>query len=79
MNGKTSKRIRKLLVKPDIRLLALIHEVYGERTKEMGNRQVYQAVKKMYKKGLIKMRGGKLCNTNLPDLPEMPLEENVTG
>ena len=76
MNGKRSKLIRKMLVKPDIRLLTLVHEVYGERTKDMGPRQLYQAVKKMYKKGLIKMKGGKLCNTNLP---EMSPEKNVTG
>lgn len=76
MNGKTSKRIRKLLVKPDLRLLALVHEVYGERTKKMESRQLYQAVKKMYKRGLIKMRRGKLCNTNLP---EMSPKKNVTG
>lgn len=76
MNGKRSKLIRKMLVKPDIRLLTLVHEVYGERTKDMGPRQLYQAVKKMYKKGLIKMKGGKLCNTNLP---EMLPKKNVTG
>ena len=76
MNGRISKQIRKILIKPDLRLLALVHETYGERTKKMEHRQLYQAVKKMYKRGLIKMRKGKLCNTNLP---EMLPKKNVTG
>jgi hypothetical protein len=63
MNGKPAKKIRKLLKKPDTALLVLIHKVYGEETKNMNERQVYQAAKKMYKKGLIKFKKEKVWNT----------------
>ena len=53
MRGKRAKQIRKLLRKPDAGLLVLINKVYGDKTKDMDYRQVYQAVKKMYKMGLI--------------------------
>lgn len=53
MNGRTAKKIRKLLRKPDAGLLVLINKVYGDKTKTMEYRQIYQAVKKMYKMGLI--------------------------
>lgn len=53
MNSKAAKKIRKLLKNPDAGLLVLIHKVYGEKTKDMDQRQLYQAVKKMYKDGLI--------------------------
>lgn len=53
MNGGTAKKIRKLLKAPDAGLLVLIHKVYGDKTKDMDQRQLYKAVKSMYKKGLI--------------------------
>ena len=56
MNGKTAKKIRKLLKSPDAGLLVLINKVYGEKTKSMDHRGVYQAVKKMYKMGLISFK-----------------------
>jgi len=56
MNGKQAKKIRKLLAKPDTALLVHIHKVYGEETKNMNERQVYKAAKKMYKNGLIKFK-----------------------
>jgi len=54
MNGGTAKKIRKLLKKPDAGLLVLVHKVYGEKTKDMNERQLYQAVKSMYKKKLVR-------------------------
>ncbi len=56
--NSTAKKIRKLLKKPDAKLLVLINKVYGDKTKDMDYRQVYQAVKKMYKDGIIKLRKG---------------------
>jgi len=71
MRGLRAKQLRKLLVKPDARLLVLIHNEFGEKTKNMEYRQVYKAIKKLYKRGLIKFKKGNLCNTNLPEtLPE---------
>jgi hypothetical protein len=58
MNGKKVKQIRKLLAKPDAGLLLLVNKVYGDKTKNMDYRQVYQAVKKMYKDGLISIKNG---------------------
>lgn len=53
MNNRTAKKIRKMLKKPDAGLLVLVQKVYGEKTKTMDQRQLYQAVKKMYHEGLI--------------------------
>lgn len=53
MRGKKAKAIRKLVLSPSVELLVLIHKVYGERTKKMSHRGVYQAVKKLYKMGLV--------------------------
>lgn len=53
MNSGTSKKIRKLLKTPSAGLLVLVHKVYGDKTKDMDQHQLYQAVKSMYKKGLI--------------------------
>ena len=76
MNGKKAKQIRKLLAKPDAALLVLIHKVYGEETKNMNERQVYQVAKNMYKKGLIKFKKEKIWNTKLL---ETSLQKNATG
>lgn len=56
MRGKRAKDIRKLLRKPDAGLLVLINKVFGDKTKDMEYRQVYQSVKKMYKMGLISFK-----------------------
>lgn len=53
MNSGTAKKINKMLKNPDAGLLVLVHKVYGEKTKEMNEHQLYKAVKKMYKQGLI--------------------------
>jgi len=72
MRGTVSKKLKKLLVNPDARLLMLIHNEYGEKTKDMNNRQVYNAVKSMYKKGLIKFKKGSLWS-----LKQEKKKENV--
>ncbi len=76
MNEKVAKKIRKLLAKPDTALLVLIHKVYGEETKNMSERQVYKAAKKMYKNGLIKFKKERVWNTKLL---EKSLQKNATG
>jgi len=53
MNGRTAKKLRKKLKSGEI-LLALVKE-YGDKTKEMNERQVYQKAKKLYKQGKIKL------------------------
>lgn len=53
MNGKTVKRLRKKLKSEEV-LLLLVKE-YGDKTKNMNERQVYQKVKKLYKQGKIKL------------------------
>ena len=76
MNGRTAKKIRKLLKRPDAGLLVLINKVYGEKTKTMDHRKVYQAVKKMYKNGLISFKKEQSWNAKSP---EMSPQKNVTG
>jgi hypothetical protein len=58
MRGKKAKAIRKLLVNPDAGLLVLINKVYGDKTKNMNHRQVYQALKKMFKMRMISFKKG---------------------
>ena len=53
MNGKKSKHIRRLLEAREPILLMTIRQHYGDRTKEMTQRQTYQAAKKLYKLGEI--------------------------
>ena len=55
MNQRKIKQIRKLIRKPDASLLVLMHKVYGDKTKDMDHRQVYQAAKNLYKKGYFKV------------------------
>jgi len=55
MNQRVTKKIRKLIRKPDAALLVLLHKVYGEKTKNMDHRQVYQSAKTLYKKGYFKV------------------------
>ena len=64
MRGKRAKQIRKLLRKPDAGLLVLINKVYGDKTKTMEYRQIYQAVKKMYKMGLISFKKDQYVKEN---------------
>jgi len=66
MRGTVSKRLKKLLINADARILLLIHNEYGDKTKDMSHRQVYNAVKSMYKKGLIKFKNGTLASSKLP-------------
>jgi len=56
MRGTKAKQIRKLMKNPSAELLVLVHKVYGERTKNMDRRAIYQAVKKMYKRGYINLK-----------------------
>lgn len=56
MRGTKAKQIRRLMKKPGADLLVLIHKVYGEKTKDMDERGVYQAVKKLYKQGYINLK-----------------------
>lgn len=55
MNQRKVKEIRKLINKPDTALLVLLHKVYGDKTKDMDHRQVYQAAKTLYKRGYFKV------------------------
>ncbi len=76
MRGKRAKQLRALLKNPDARLLVLIHNEFGEKTKNMEHKQVCKAVKTLYKRGKIKFKKGKLWNSNLP---ETSPEKNVAG
>ena len=53
MNSKRSKWLNKLIALRNPVLLALIRNEYGERTKEMSPRMIYQAAKKLWYKGKI--------------------------
>jgi hypothetical protein len=53
MNSKRSKWLKRLVESQNPVLLTLIRNKYGERTKEMGSRQIYKAAKKMWYQGEI--------------------------
>jgi hypothetical protein len=53
MRGKKAKQIRKLLAAKEPILLMTIRQEYGEKTKEMGLREIYHAAKRLYKRGEI--------------------------
>lgn len=62
MNGKIAKQLKKLSESPGVGLLVLIHKVYGEKTKDMDQRKIHQAIKNMYKRGLISLNKPKEKN-----------------
>ena len=53
MNNKRAKWIRRLVETRNPVLLTLIRNKFGEKTKEMGPRQIYQAAKKLWYQGEI--------------------------
>jgi len=55
MRGKTIKRLRKKLLKETGPMLMIIRNHYGEKTAGMNQRQVYQAAKRLFKQGKIKL------------------------
>jgi hypothetical protein len=77
MRGKKATMIRQLLSKPNAELLVLIHNVYGDETKNMEYKQVYKATKALYKKGLIKFKKEKSWANSRQ--PEILIPKNVTG
>jgi len=56
MRGKQAKAARKLLDEENPFLLLKLIQVYGEATKNMTKRQVYQNVKKLIKFEKINIR-----------------------
>lgn len=50
MNAKQAKRARRLTEKRNPVILMKLVEEYGSKTKEMNPRQIYQAIKKLFKK-----------------------------
>lgn len=75
MNGRMTKKLRKLMLKPDTTLLILIHSYYGEKTKQWDQNQVWKATKRMYKMGLLKFKKGKINGRGLPKLPKEATNE----
>lgn len=55
MNGRIIKKLKKKILKDPEEILFIIRDEHGERTKEMGPRQIYQHTKRLYKKGKIKL------------------------
>lgn len=55
MNGKIVKRLRKKLLTNTEEMLIIIRNEYKDMTQNMNPRRVYQAAKKLYKKGKIKL------------------------
>jgi len=53
MNGQRSRWIRKLCETQNPVLLTIIRNKFGEKTKEMGPRQIYQSAKKLWYLGYI--------------------------
>lgn len=53
MNGKRVKWLNKLVTTRNPVLLTLIRNEYGEQTKQMSPRMIYQAAKKLWYKGKI--------------------------
>jgi hypothetical protein len=55
MNQKKAKRLRKHILENMESALLILRNEFGERTKEMSARAVYQNMKKMYYEGKIKV------------------------
>jgi hypothetical protein len=55
MNGQTVKRLRKKILTDTEEVLIIIRNEYRDMTQEMNPRRIYQAAKKLYKKGKIKL------------------------
>jgi len=53
MNNKKAKWLKRLVETQNVVLLTMIRNKFGERTKEMGPRQIYQSAKKLWYKGEI--------------------------
>jgi len=53
MNGKRAKWLNKLVALRNPVLLTLIRNEYGELTKQMSLRMIYQAAKKLWYQGKI--------------------------
>jgi hypothetical protein len=56
MNGKTAKRLRVLFEENNPFILLKLTQVYGNQTKEMTRRQVYQNLKKLVRTKQIQPR-----------------------
>ncbi len=53
MNKKAVKKVRWLLLNKTPEILLILRSNFGERTKEMETRQIYQNTKKLYKQGKL--------------------------
>ena len=49
------KRLRKYIRENLKEVLIIIRNEFGEKTEDMGQRQIYQNSKKLYKRGKIKI------------------------
>lgn len=55
MNAKQAKRVRRLTEKRNPFILLKLIEDYGDETKKMSPRQIYQATKKLYEREKINL------------------------
>jgi len=55
MSGSTVKKLKKYLKKNTTEVLVIIRNEFGERTENMGTRQIYQNTKRLYNAGKIKL------------------------
>ena len=55
MNQRKVKQLRKYIRSNIEEVLILIRNEYHNKTEQMGERQIYQNTKKLYKKGLLKI------------------------
>jgi len=53
VNKKAVKKVRWLLLNKTPEILLILRSNFGERTKEMETRQIYQNTKKLYKQGKL--------------------------
>lgn len=55
MNQKKAKRLRKYILTHMEEVLLLLRNEYGSLTEEMSARSVYQNVKRLYYRGILKV------------------------
>lgn len=55
MRGKKAKQLRTLLKDRDLHLLVFVNKILGNKTHNMSDRGVYQAIKGLYKEGYFKI------------------------
>ena len=74
MNRTRTKWIRMLCGSQNPILLTMIRNKFGEKTKEMGPRQIYQSAKKLWNRGELQKVTGWPTMQQLKNMAKLPMD-----